>query len=431
MNFFLSTFFATSDASLLADYFLGKESAATEELECRLPGVLRERGKSTCSFIRSQFITILFLSVFCSVKLILFLTLLYSKYRLQCVSSWAQKIQAELGVQYIFNYLDSCAFKILLDAFVTLLYGRLDFATKGFSIFLFEKILAGLTIILILALITLSIYSIRKIGNSKFDKSSTSIQTAANHVSRLQLAIISSFTFCTESSVFIKGYIGQYLLPSLQLKALLCAIILTSLQYHPLIHILSICVIQLLLLAVCTNMNNFRVKRDWTITMIVQIGLLVCCILSTLLYNPSLFSPRSTHFYIGIPITTIIFMIFTANFYNTIYTSVIKIREKIATMYLKNKKTNIIQLDSESGTGIISSRNKINIKKVASIGHSGDKKIRFRKLGDIANFLNPAVRELAKSGVSPDPILSRRGEFESAVAHQKILTTPHLNNNTY
>jgi len=390
-----STFFSTSDASFLANLILGKQSATSVERECTLPGVLRERGKSTCSFIRSQFTLILFLLAIVFIRLMIFFFLRISRRRFQRFTSWAEKLQRVVGVQYVYNYVDACAFKILLDASVTLLYGNLGQTTQRLAISLLEKAIASFFIMFILTLIAASTYSIAKLTKMSPDSSSTPLDPHSWPPSTASQSIISTFKFCTDSSTLIRGRLGQYLLPSLQLKALFCAVIISSLQYYPLIHISLTCGIQICVLVLCVKRESLKVKREWVVALIVHVGLLVCYLLSLPLYNPSLLSPRSIYFYIGLPITLSILIIFIFNIYNSVHAIVLKLRDRVPTKTIEPTSNAIYPLEYKHNGNI---RNSINKSiPVKTVEYLGKKKIKFRRIRDAKSPLNQEVKDPSDS----------------------------------
>jgi len=320
-----------SQVGFLTTLILGNSARSNV---CSLPSVFVKRGHTSCSVFSRQLMFYLMVGLILLLKLFARLLSKYLPDSLGFLKRTATKVHDKLNFEYFYNYIDAYFFGISLESFISLFSAVDSYNNINYTLFYADKFIASFTILAEVILIFLGILFIHKSSNRIPSKSSKfpntpKRQVKVNHKESKMTMILNSYDFTLKRNVRKDKFHGEYILPAIQLKSLLAGLIVVTLQSHRIIHVMFVTALQAGVIYFSLYRRNFSEWREWFVNITMHSGLLVCSLLAFALSltSSSTTSPSAIYFSIGLPIVSLISIIFLINILNMLYSAVLPIIE--------------------------------------------------------------------------------------------------------
>jgi len=342
-----SRFRDSSRISFLSSLTLG---AASRDNVCRLPEVFLTRGHSSCSIVSRQFMFYFTIALLLAVKAVAWLVSLKVPSRYARIQKISKLVFNKLDLEHFYNYFDSYFFPVSLESIISILGDKTVYISLNNDLFISDKVFAAVTLSLGSACIVLgTLFVYRTNRAQKRSIESLPALPDTQNTSKVQ-ALLDRFNFMAKRVEPRDRFHGEYILPATQLKSLLAAVILVTLQSSSFATIILVTILQAGLVYLSLYRPNFTLFREYFTTLSMHSGLFICSVLAfplALITPPT--SPSTTYYSIGVPIVTIIVIVFIINLGNMIYGAAEKIIKII-----RNRSSKIEAASSEKNSMVIS-----------------------------------------------------------------------------
>jgi len=348
----------SSRVSYVSSLILGP---AAYDNVCRLGRVFVKRGHTTCSIVGRQLMFFVLISTLLMIKAGSWFATLKLRQSTSKLKNIFQKVNNKLNLEYFYNYLDAYFFVITLESIISLTSKQNSYYNFNQGLFMADKLFAFLTLIVCGIMITIGtafVYLKNRNPSREPESEPPSallVKPSEPSMNSPRKSIWDNLEFILNKLVRQDKFHGEYIIPGIQIKSLLCAIALTTLTKFSLLTIVLATVLQGGVVYLSFSRSNFKQRREWAISLITHSCLLVCSILGFIIRLDVIESPLSLYYGVGFPIVFIIALIFLANLINLIYTTILKLLN-----YFKSRSLNKVGLNSPDKPQLINSDSKMN-----------------------------------------------------------------------
>jgi len=363
----------SSQISFLSRLILGNSAKSNA---CQLPSVFAKRGHTSCSVVSMQLMFYFIVGIQALIKLICWIiSKKLSEYKSTTMKKVFIKINDKLNFEYFYNYIDAYFFGISLESFISLTTAESSYYSINISLFYADKLASTLTLLSAIIIVVLGIAFIYKNRKSNTVANFESSGPLRSHLAKESTIdqVLRNYEFTLKRNLKQEKFQGEYILPAVQLKSVLCSLIIVVLHSSPVAQIILVACLQIGVIYLTLYRRNFKEHREWLVNITMHSGLLFCYILclSLVFTSQSSISPSTLYFSIGIPIVFIIGVIFLVNIINMILTSIIAIigfirsrSNKVSNSHLQESKLGLV--DAQAPISLLSPSSKLNRIEIVS-----------------------------------------------------------------